>query len=271
MIEKIAQEIKALEAPELLMPEPMQTYVTWGLGLLALLFLIIAIRMSLRHKDWTPLVFFIAGTLASVTTEALSDYLTHFTHAQIGAIPFYTAYTRVVPLNVLFIYSLYFGAWYLFAYSRMLSGTLGKNNFLWKAYFFSTTIAYIFEVIPIHFGMWQYFDPQPIWFWHGTLPPHFAFLNSFSIIFGVVMMDKLRAVPRPWRPLVMLIAGPIGPIMGHIGVGQPYYWTMNAGLSQLWIDIGGVASMGTCLLGVWLLLLLGYPPTERTTSRITVA
>ena len=257
MIDAIDIQARAMLVPELTMPEPAQTIITVVLGVVALVILIIAIRMSIRYKNMTPLIFFIAGTGASVTTEALSDYLTHFTHAQIGAIPFYTAYTRVVPLNVLFIYSLYFGAWYMFAYSRMLGGRMG-GNFLWKAFFFSTAMAYLFEVFPIALGMWQYFEPQPLWLWKGTLPPHFAFLNSFSIIFGVVVMDKLRTVPSPWQAPVMLIVGPIAPIMGHIGVGNPYYWTMNSGMPQWVIDLGGLASIGTCCLGVWLLIHLAY-------------
>ena len=224
--------------------------------------------MSLRHKDWTPLVFLIVGSCTSITTEALSDFLTHFTHAQIGAIVLHTSYARVIPWHVFFIYSLYFGAWYMFAYPRMVAGIL-RGPFLWKAFAFSTIAAYLFEAIPIAQGLWAYFEPQPLWFWKGTLPPNFAFMNAFSIIFGMVMMDKLRSVPSPWKYLVMLIAGPVGPIMGHIGAGQPYYWTMNSGMSQFIIDLGGVATMGTCTLGVWLLIHLGYSPaSDKTASAV---
>lgn len=259
MIEKLDLQYQALHAPEMVMPQMPQMVANWVLGVIAAVLLLVAIKQSVSRRDWTPLVFFIAGTCAAYTTEALSDLLTHFTHAQVGADPGYTAYARSVPLLVIFIYSLYFGAWYMYAYPRMLAGTM-TPRFLWGAYFLSTLGAYLFEVIPIHYGMWAYFEPQPLWFWKGTLPPHFAFLNSFSIIYGVVFMDKLRTVPQPWRYPVMLIAGPIAPIMGHIAVGQPYYWTMNAGLSQTWIHLGGLGAIGTCLLGVWLLIYLAYPP-----------
>ena len=264
MIDNIELQYQKMRVPELVMPEQAQTVILYGLGGIAVILAIVAIRMGLRNKDWTPLVLLIAGTLTSLTTEALSDLLTHFTHAQIGAITIQTSYARVIPWHVFFIYSLYFGAWYMFAYPRMVAGTM-RGAFLWKAFAFSTVVAYFFEAIPIALGLWAYFEPQPLWFWKGTLPINFAFMNAFSIIFGIVMMDKLRTVPSPWKLPVMLIAGPCGPIMGHIGAGQPYYLTMNSGLSQGIIDLGGLATMGTCTLGVWLLIHLGYPDTGRST------
>lgn len=266
MIEHIERQYQAMRSPELVMPEQAQLVLLFGLGILAAVLAVMAIRMSLRNKDWTPLVFFVAGTLSCFTTEALSDMLTHFTHAQIGAIVAQTSYAHVIPLHVVFIYSLYFGAWYLFAYPRMRAGTIDAP-FMWKGFAFSVVVAYFFEAIPIALGFWAYFEPQPLWWWKGTLPPSFAFMNAFSILFGMVMMDKLRSVQSPMKYLVMLIAGPCGPIMGHIGAGQPYYLTMNSGLSQGLIDLGGLATIGTCMLGVWLLTHLGgYAPNPAPKS-----
>ena len=257
MIQALELQYQAMHVPEMAMPLQAQAVLLWGLGGFAAVLAVIAIRIGLRDRDWTPLVLLIAGTFASLTTEALSDLLTHFTHAQVGAITIQTSYARVIPWHVFFISSLYFGAWYMFAYSRMLSGTFG-GSFLWKAYLFSVVGAYFFEAIPIAQGLWAYFEPQPLWFWRGTLPPNFACMNAFSIVFGMVAMDKLRSVPKPWTLPVMLIAGPCAPIMGHIGAGQPYYLTMNSGLSQFWIDMGGVATIITCTLGVWVLNQIGY-------------
>ena len=86
MIDKLEAQYQKMHVPEMVMPEQAQLVILYGLGAFAAVLAIIAIRMSLRNKDWTPLVFLVAGTLTSLTTEALSDLLTHFTHAQIGAI-----------------------------------------------------------------------------------------------------------------------------------------------------------------------------------------
>jgi hypothetical protein len=266
MSEVTELQAKMLVVPDLVMPEPAQTITLYGFGALSIVLAMVAIRMSIRYKDWTPLAFLIAGSCVAFTTEALSDFLCHFTHAQIGAVVLYTAYSRVVPLHVFFIFSLYFGAWYMYAYPRMLAGRMG-GRFLWKAYFVSIVLAYLFEVIPTHLGMWRYFEPQPIWFWKGTLPLPFAFLNSFCIIYAVVLLDKLRSIPGNWKFSVMLIVGPIGPIMAHVAAGTPYYWTLNAGLPQWGIDLGGIAAMCTSTLGIWLLIQLGYPvPQKRSFS-----
>jgi hypothetical protein len=251
------REMRLLAAPELVMPEHVQSILLYGFGVVTAILVLVAIGMSLRYKDGMPLTFLIAGACTSIPLDGLSDFLSHFTHAQIGTVSIYTAYCRVVPLFVFFIYAVYFGALYMYVYPRMRAGTLGPT-FLWRLYGATVIFAYLFEVIPIHLGLWVYSDPQPIYVWKGTLPPHFAFLNAFSMIFGVVAMDKLRPILRGWRQLLLLIVGPIAPVMGHLGAGVPYYWSMNAGLPQWAVDIGGIATIGTCCLGVWLLLRLGY-------------
>lgn len=267
MINLIETESRLLLVPLLPMPEPAETIFTGLMIAAALVLAVIAVRMSLKNSDWTPLVFLIAGTMASITTEALADYLSHFSHAQLGAIPFQVSYSRFIPLHVFFIYSVYFGAWYLFAYPRMVAKTI-DSSFLWKGYFLTAGMAYFFEAIPIQLGMWKYFDPQPFYFWKGTMPLHYAFLNAFSVIFSVIAMDKLRLIPgktRKW--LVMLILGPIAPVMGHIAAGQPYYLTMNSAMPYWMIHLGGLATIALCLLGIWVIIYLaGYDQDRRFTE-----
>lgn len=264
MIEKMQIEYLAFNVPEMVMPATPQTVANWLFSGIALVLLALAVEQSLRRKDPTPLVFLVAGAGAAFTLEGLADLLSHFTHAHVGADIGYVAYGRVVPLLVVLAYPGYFGAAYMALYPRMLAGTMTRS-FIWKAYFATTVFCYLFEVIPMRLGMWAYLEPQPLYIWKGTLPPHYAFLNAFAIFYSAVFLDKLRTVPQPWRYPVMLIAGPIAPIMAHIAAGQPYYWTMNASLSQTWIHLGGLGSIGTCLLGVWLLIHFAYPQHKRAT------
>lgn len=258
----VDQQTLMMRAPELVAPEPAQTILIYGLGVVSVILTIITIRMCFKYKNAVPLMLFIGGTLAAFTIEALSDMLSHFTHNNdAGVLPLYIAYARVIPIHVLFIYTVYFGALYIYQYSYTRTRPL-TGSFLWKSYFLATAFAYSFEVIPIHLGFWLYSDPQPIYFWKGTLPLHFAFLNAFCMTFGMVAVDKfLPILEQGWKQLILLLVAPIAPLMGHIGAGTPYYWTMNASMPDWVIHLGGIGSIGTCTLGVWLLIQLGYSGT----------
>jgi hypothetical protein len=260
MNENIELQYQRMHVPELVMPQTAETFATWFFGLIVAGLLAWALSTGFRRRDWTPLILLIVGTLTCFPTEAFLGFLSNFTHAQIGAHVGYVAYARVVPVFMIFVYSLYFGAWYMFAYPRMLAGTMG-GSFLWKAFFASVVMAYFFEMIPIHYGMWKYFDPQPLYFFKGAMPITYAFLNSFCVIFGVILIDKLRSLPHPWRFPTMLFVGPVGPVMGHIGAGQGYFWTLNSTVSNYMVDIGGIVSIFACLVGVSLLVRFAYPAT----------
>jgi hypothetical protein len=255
----VDQQMQMMMAPELVAPEPAQTILIYGMGVISAILIIFTIRLCLRYKSTVPMMLFVGGTLAAYSIEALSDMLSHFTHNNDPSVtPLYIAYARVIPIHVLFIYTVYFGALYAFLYPKMRDRAL-TGSFLWKMFLGATVFAYTFEVIPIQLGFWKYFDPQPLYFWKGTLPPHFAMLNAFCMTFGVVAVDKVLPLLEDGIKKWGLVAvAPIAPLMGHIGAGTPYYWTMNAGVSEWWIHVGGIGSIGACCFGVWLLVQLGY-------------
>ena len=232
-------------APETVMDPVAQSWAI-GIGVVGLVIsLIIGGRMSVKYNTVLPLLFPIAGFFCSIL-EPIVCILGHCVHAVSGQLTLFETNGRPIPLHLSLAYALYFGPVWMALFKRAVDHGL-TNNFLWKAYAGTAVFAVLFEILPVQYGLWMYYDRQALWLWKGTVPLFWAFCNPVNMWVSFALILKYRHLLTGVRSLLLIPLTQVGVYMGAMGAGFPYFNAANSTASQAMIELSGIASV---LLGL---------------------
>jgi hypothetical protein len=235
------------QAPfDAVMPAAAQEIVLW-IAIVALgIFSVIAVLQSIKHRTALPVLFLVAG-FVTILLETLVTHMGHAIHPEIGQINLFKAADRAIPWHIALIYSFYFGGVYMFMFSRIREGTFTRE-FVWKSFLFTCCLAYAIEIVPVHIGLWVYYDPQALWLWKGGMPLFWTFVNAGCIYMGLTLIKLFYPILKGWKQLLVIPLSAMGAQMGHFGAGFPFYNAANSAASPMIVELSGLASVGLALL-----------------------
>lgn len=256
--------------PEAVMPEPLQTIMLWIMALASLGVLIAGIRMARSMNSAVPLLL-VAAAGASVPLETIIGFLGHLVHPPIGSMAMFKSVDRVIPWHMALGYVAAFGTVFLTLYYKAHHGGLSPK-FVWGTFAASVIFYILLEIYPVHAGLWVYYDHQPLWLWHGMAPLPWSFMNSAAEIMGIALIYLMLPMLTGWRQILILLLGPTGSVMGHLGSGWPIYNIMNSTAAEnFWIlQLSGLLTVGLTFLVVWIsATLLSRPVINLAETNLT--
>lgn len=235
------------QAPlDAVMPAAAQEIVL-GIAIVALSgFFILSLIQARKTRSLLPPLFLVAG-FVTILLETLVTHMGHAVHPEIGQISIFKAADRAIPWHIVLIYSFYFGAVYMFMFERIRTGTFTRE-FVWKSYFFTCALAYCIEIVPVHIGLWVYYDHQALWLWKGGMPLFWTFVNAGCIYMALTLIKLFYPILTGWKQLLVIPLSAMGAQMGHFGAGFPYYNAVNSAAPVWLIELSGLASVALALL-----------------------
>jgi hypothetical protein len=217
-------------------------------------FLLYASFRSVKEKSALPLLYFVAG-FCTILLEPLVTHMGHAVHPEIGQLTLFKSADRAIPWHIATIYSFYFGAVYLFVLPHLLKPGV-TSSFVWKTYFCICAFAYLIEIVPMHYGLWIYYDNQALWLWKGGMPLFWTFVNSASILFPMALMKLMQSSITGVKQLLVIPLSVMGANMAHFGAGVLFYNATNSGASDLIVELSGLGSVALAFLLVHICILI---------------
>ena len=203
----------------------------------------------------------VLSALMSIPMESVVAFLGHIVHPIEGQISLFSAVTRAIPWHMALGYMGGFGVYYLWMYAKITNGTLTTVVF-WRGIIVAIVMYWCGEIVPVHAGLWVYYDHQPLWIWHGSSPLTWSFLNTTCMVTGLTLMFLARPYLRGVAQILLVPFGVIGVIMGHVGAGLPMYTAMNTDWPDWVIELSGLLAVAFALLLSWLCGLLLLQPHQ---------
>ncbi|HKQ81377.1 MAG TPA: hypothetical protein VJS42_04225 [Steroidobacteraceae bacterium] len=237
-------------APDLAIPEKLQTLFLYLTIVAAAAIVVVALRMAVQRRSAVPVLMAIGG-FAAILMEPVVTFLGHAVHPKTGQIVMFEMVSRAIPWHIGLGYMAGFGAFYLFLYARFLDGTLTTAT-VWKATLITAGCYFIGEAYPVQQGLWVYYEYQPLWLWKGTAPVTWNILNSTSMLASLTLMLVALPYLRGIAQLLLIPLAIAGAYMGHMGAGFPMYNVINSTASPWLMELAGVASVLMALTIVWL-------------------
>ncbi|HKY90766.1 MAG TPA: hypothetical protein VJM11_06985 [Nevskiaceae bacterium] len=224
--------------------------IVLGIAAVALAgFVLLALAMCVKHRTALPLLFLVAG-FCTVLLEPMVTHVGHAIHPEIGQIQLFKTHDRAIPWHIATIYAFYFGGVFMFMFSRIREGRFTRD-FVWKSYFFTCALAYLIEIVPVHVGLWVYYEPQALWVWKGGMPLFWTFVNAGCIYMALTLIKLFYPVLRGWKEILVVPIAGMGAIMGHFGAGYLYYNAANSAAPQWLVEAAGLGSVGLALTITW--------------------
>ena len=240
------------------------TTVVYGLG--AIIFVGIAIQLTIKKRSALPLLFLI-GALLTLFLEPVVDALGNAVHPPINQYNIVTTNGHAVPWLVLIGYVWYFAALPLLCYQQMQDRTL-KPSTVWKTYFGTVIGAALVEQIPLHFGVWVYYGFQPMKL--GYMPMWWIFANAAAVIIPFLLIYMVFPKLTGFRQLLVVLLLPSGAFMGHAGSGWPMYnalGTKTETLTSVIMYGASLLSIGLSLALVWLMINIAETYTNASIAK----
>ncbi|HQR04096.1 MAG: hypothetical protein JSR19_09585 [Proteobacteria bacterium] len=231
------------------MPTDLQA-VNLEIGMLIFaVFTAIAIWKLIKHRD--PLVLFcVLGGLGMTLLEPICNVLGLAYHPEIGQIAAFTAMDRKIPWHIVLVFPCFF-AGFTWLMAHLDARRIPVRKF-WILVLATILVSFVFELSPVHDGLWLYYGEQPlrIWgmplWWYVANPT--AMIGSASL---AVLATRGLAGWKRW-PLILIV-----PVLGvgiHTGVAAPVYVAMNSGASP-WL--GAAATAVTLAFGLVIVWMCG--------------
>jgi hypothetical protein len=191
-----------------------------GTGLvLAVLALVYVVYVCRRDKVLYPIFIYIGTGLGSLA-EPIVDYLGVSTFPEMGQTVLYTTFGRHMPPYITLCYLYYYTVPIVWLVRRMSKGISGQQ--WWKFYAYLTVFTTVFELYPIHLGLWRYYGPLqppgilgfPAWWWFGQSSVVFTTAAIIFLLRRAVITEKLSFLFVAIAPMLVFttLEGPALPI-----------------------------------------------------------
>lgn len=198
-------------------------------------------QLSLRTRDIVPVLVVLGGGIAALG-EAPVDILGMCYWVENGQWTLYEAFGRKIPLIALFSYTTFYGgvvALTLHQFRRRI----GYRQ-IWKWSVVWMVMEFLWEPIPIHFGVWTYYGAQPFRLFDFPLwwPP----VNTVGAYAAAFLICKLSPYLRGPMVLLVLPAVASGDLMGNAAVAWPIWVALNTKLGYAATVPAGFLTIALC-------------------------
>lgn len=222
----------------------------WALGIIGILVLMGSIYCILQWRksgSTLPLIVLV-GSLTTITLEPYFDVLGAVVHPDDGAVDGVNLLGRQMPLYNALIYIFYWSGTVVYVVDQIERG-ITLNRWIALSAILMTS-AFIFELIPIYFGMWKYYNTQPLQV--GGFPLWWAFVNTHAAMGISVACYYLYRLLGPCKAWLIAFVYP-GLLFGiHTFAAYPGYAAIST-TSRYWTALlGTVLAMVYSWIFIWL-------------------
>lgn len=243
------------------MPATAQTVMLVLTALAAAGTVLLAWRESQRRRDLVPL-FVLAGAALAIYYEPLGDMLGLAYYPEIGQVTWIDTFGRKTPLFVALIYFSYFPP-FIFWFLRAAEVGITRRTW-WRVWGGTVAATFIFEPIPLHFGLWLYYGEQPFRLF--GFPLYWAFINAtfvFGLAIGVLVI--VRNFPSRQHWLIVPVM-PMLLLCCHGAPSLPVATALNTSDSEWVTSFGATLTIVLCALISWMASAVLCTPSQRAGS-----
>lgn len=207
----------------MVMPQDWQLWLTIVFGVFAAISWAYALRLSARTRDIVPVLILLGGGVC-VLAEAPVDILGLCYWVEKGQWTLYETFGRRIPFITLFAYTTFYGGVVAMTVQQFRAG-MGYGQ-VWKWSSIWMVMEFLWEPVPIHFGVWAYYGEQPFRLFDFPLwwPP----VNTVGAYAAAFLIYKV--LPYLKGPGLLLIVPLVasGDLMGNAAVAWPMWSALNS-------------------------------------------
>lgn len=231
----------AMPPVDMAMPQDWQLYLSIAFGAFAAISWGYAIWLSSRTRDAVPIFILLGGGLA-VLAEAPVDILGMCYWAESGQWTVYESFGRRIPLITLFAYTTFYGGVVALTVHQFRTG-IGYAR-IWKWSLAWMVMEFLWEPVPIHFGVWTYYGAQPFRLFDFPLwwPP----VNTVGAYGAAFLIYKLLPYAKGPGLLLVVPAVIAGDLMGNAAVAWPIWSALNSTAGYAVTVPAGVLTIALC-------------------------
>lgn len=220
---------------DVVMPYQAQLVVTVFAVVVALGFWSYAIYVSSKDRDAVPILAMLGGGLCYFA-EPIVDVLGACFIPEKGQWIAIDSF-RKVPWFGVGVYMSFFGGTAFILARKIQQGIKAKQ--IWKLFIFVAVTEAIWEPLPIAFGIWSYYGPQP--FEVLGYPLWWAPVNAVSMVLPGVLIAKVRPYLNGFSLLLVIPLVVCGDLVGNAFTAWPVW-------SALHMDYGYAGTYPAALL-----------------------
>jgi hypothetical protein len=218
--------------------------------------LLYSIYLSARWKNWLPVLFWFGGLTACVV-EPIADANLHALHAPIGQWNAFTSHGHPIPWHIFLAYPFYYAGTLIAAWPLIARRTLTRS-LAWKIFWIGAIWCTLLEQIPLIYGVWIYYGPQPFRIGHMSIA--MIVPNMASIVMTMLIIYKLApSINSGWKRLMAIPAVGMSALGAHTASGALMYLVMGMDLDKLgqdWLNVMGAISIMLGFVCVWMTMEL---------------
>jgi hypothetical protein len=220
----------------------------WGAiipGILWLIGNIYVFSYAIKNKVRWP-IFLTIGDLLTTMYEPVNNVFGHVVYGNTPDIPYLELDTRhLLPVTVFCYGAAYTTPMCVWIIDRLQKGTMTPSTW-WKFLGCQLVFSALFEQIPIHFKLWQYFGPTqafgigfPSWWW---------FINTAAnTVPEVVVYLMLKSWMPDRKSYYLIILFPMIYMGAAGGTALPAWTALNSANDATVSNIGGLIAIGFAL------------------------
>ena len=222
-------------------------YATAVFGLMAGAVFLYGLNYWRKNKN--PVVLFmILGGLTTVLIEPLLDIIGLAWHPMHGQNTAFELIGRPIPVWVVAVYLMYFGALGSLNYLAFRKGVTTRAVWLW--FCVPVVLDILMEEIMMNFDLYIYYGKQPL-----ILIQHFPFwwapCNSMGEFVAIAVFTTMGTSLRGSKLLLIPLLMPILDGVGFMLVGLPSIYVLNTADVPAWLtNLAGVATFALSALMV---------------------
>lgn len=207
----------------------------------------LAVRQCRRRHDLVP-IYLMLGAALAIFYEPVGDILGMAYYPEAGQVGWIDTFGRSTPMFIALLYFVYFPPFIMWFLGQVDKGMTVAT--WWKVWGATVISTFVFEPIPLHFGLWTYYGPQPLRLF--GFPLYWAFLNAtFIYVLAMGVYAIVRHFPSRHHWLIVP-AMPLLLLAGHGAPALPVATTLASTDSRLINELGGLLTMGLCVLVSWM-------------------
>ena len=250
-----------LDGPIYGIPAHIENWATVLAALGAVGSLVFCVRHAVVHRSPLPLYLFAGGALTCFI-EPFIDTLGHAIFAQEDRISWTSSFGRHIPAYIGLTLMFYVAPAYVWLLTTIEKGVTRREWGTLCAVLVTTT--FVFEFVPLHYDLWQYYGPQGLQV--GEAPLWWGFTNAHGLIGTAVLLHLLlKVIPRdrlvvlvPLMPALFLGVHTAGSTFGYLG--------LNSTTSKTAAYAGTVATCLLCSVFFWLYSKVVCRPVAEETA-----
>lgn len=246
------------------MPETAQAVMLVITVVCAVVALGVAVHQCRRRRSLVP-AYIMMGAALAVFYEPIGDGLGMAYYPERGQVTWIDTFGRQIPAFIGLLFFSYFPPFITWFIGRVDKGMTART--WWTVWSATVVSTFLFEPVPLAFDLWTYYGPQPLSLF--GFPLYWAFLNAtFLYVLAMGVHGIVRVVPSRHHWLIVP-AMPMLLMAGHGAPALPVATTLASTDSQILNELGGLATMGLCVLVAWVGARIYCRPADAAPAEVS--